>query len=497
MSLYLKSKKLDHEAGSTLTVLMHAADAKELGVVHDQIIAFAYRDVHLYVHVEITDSYINAGELGLYEEIWDKYRIPNDEVVFTSVIDKPESIEYIKKKLLGETLNEDELAVIMKDIGTRKIREVEMAYFMATFFNPGFNQDEVLAMTKGMAASGEIMDWGDQLVVDKHSIGGVSAKGVTPILVPIIASHDLLIPNTSTRAITTPAGTSDILEVAMDVGFESDEVKAIVNRIGACMIWGGSLNLAPADDELIKVEKGLHIQSYEKILVSIVAKKIAMGIDKILIDIPYGPGTKVPTPEKMEMLSEKFINLFGEVGIECVIYPRMISAPDGLGIGPNLEMRDILRILNREESRPRMLEKTATEMAGKLLEIAGKAEVGKGYDLAMATLEDGRAHQKFWEIAMAQGADKELKGDMIQMGEYSYEVKMEGSGVIKLIEDDEVTKITRALGNPHIKEAGVYFEKTVGDSIENGELFFTLYATSKDRLEAGKKQIDMSKLVRV
>lgn len=500
MALYLKTKQLDQATGDTLEILLNSGDAKDKGINNGDIVALTYGDVYLYAEAEITDTVVKEGVAGLYKELWEKYKIPAGESIVINVIERPDSIDYIKKKLLGEKLSETELAVIMKDIAQRKIKEVEIAYFMASFFNPGFDEDEVLWMTKGMVASGDVLDFSTltgkkKLVVDKHSIGGVAAKGVTPILVPTIASFGLTIPNTSTRAITSPAGTSDILEVIMPVGLENKKVLEVVKEVGGCMIWGGALKLAPSDDVLIHVERGLHIQSYQKILVSIVAKKIAMGIDNIVIDVPFGPGTKVEDPDDVELLEHSFKKLFAKVGINCEVYSRRVVAPDGRGIGPVLEVRDILKVLEQAPDRPKELENLAADMTGALLELSGVAEEGKGKQMALDKIASGAVLKKFWEIAKAQGATKVIKADDLKPAKESLDIKADQDGVIKVINNKQVVRIARALGNPFIKEAGLYFHKGVGENIRKGDLLVTLYATSKERLASGKKSVNLEKLV--
>jgi AMP phosphorylase len=510
MALYLKTKRLDQETGANLEIILNAEDAKLKGINKGEIVALNYKEARIYVQAEISDTEIEEGQVGLYEDVWDKYRIPSDDQVVVNVVSRPKSIEFIKKKLLGQKLTEEELAVIMKDIGDRKIREVETAYFMASFFNPGFDQDEVLWTAKGMAKAGDILDFrsiadkrskasGNKetagLVVDKHSIGGVAAKGVTPILVPTIACFGLTIPNTSTRAITTPAGTSDILEVVMPVQLSNEEILEGVEKTGASMVWGGALKLAPADDVLIHVERGLHIQSYQKLLVSIVAKKIAIGVTHIVIDIPHGPGTKVEDPDDVELLEHSFKNLFSKVGIKCETYSRRVVAPDGNGIGPVLEIRDILKVLNQEEDRPRDLENLAADMAGSLLELVGFAETGKGKQMALDKIQSGATKAKFWEIAMQQGAEKELTAEDLELGKYTFEVVSKRAGEIKNINNKEIVKIARALGNPFIKEAGMYFHKRPGDLVSEGDVIATLYATSNERLEKGKEQVNCEMMV--
>lgn len=282
----------------------------------------------------------------------------------------------------GLRLNEEELRAIMTDIGSRKLKETEIAFFVSTFFNPGFNDDEIKWMTKGMAESGDVLDFkyirkNKNLVVDKHSIGGTAGKGITPILVSILASRGLVVPNSSTRAITSPAGTTDILETVMPVALTKEKVYEVVEKTGACMIWGGSLYLAPADDEIINVERSLKMQEFQKVLVSIVAKKIAAGVTSVLIDLPYGKGTKIERPDDLEFLKREFEKLFPQFGIKCVTFKRVVKGPDGNGIGPILEMRDCLRVLERDIDRPIGMEEVVLDMAKEIFENNGKAKKGR------------------------------------------------------------------------------------------------------------------------
>jgi AMP phosphorylase len=263
------------------------------------------------------------------------------------------------------------------------------------------------------------------------------------------------------------------------------------------MIWGGALDLAPADDVLIHVEKGIHLESYQKILVSIVAKKIAMGISHIVLDIPYGKGTKVQNPDDVQLLKKEFVKLFAKVGIECEVYTRVALGPDGNSIGPNLEMKETLLVLEQDEKRSRNLEKLIVDMAGMLLEMVGKASKGQGSGLAQQKLASGEALEKFWEIAKAQGADKVLKATEIPVGQYTFDVIADKGGKVKMINNRELVKIARALGTPTIKDAGLYVHKMVGDSAQSGEVLTTLYAPTQARLESGKKEIDLASLYEI
>ena len=502
MAMYLKSKKIDLGAGKDLFIVVHQSDADDLGINEGEIVLLGYRDVELYVKVIITDTKVSIGEVGLYEEIPEEYHIPEGAKVMIDIPNASKSLEAIKKKISGHRLNEEEILAIMEDIGSRKLKETEVAFFVSTFFNPGFDNDEIKWMTKGMAESGEVLDFkfiknNKELVVDKHSIGGTAGKGITPILVPILAATGLVIPNSSTRAITSPAGTTDILETVMPVSVTKKKVYEVVAKVGACMIWGGSLYLAPADDEIINVERSLKIQEFQKVLVSIVAKKIAMGVTSVLIDLPYGKGSKLERPDDLEFLSREFEKLFDQFGIKCVTFKRVVKGPDGNGVGPILEMRDCLRVLERDEKRPLGMEETVVAMASEIFEHNGKAKKGEGKKLARELLDSGKALKKFWEIAKAQGAKSEVKAADLEPGTLKHEVVAPKDFEIKYICTREIVEIARALGTPKIKEAGIYMEKMVGDKVKKGDLLMTLYATTQDRLEDGINAVDLKELFEI
>lgn len=499
MAFYARVKKMDVESGDILNVVVNEEDSKRVGLNEGDLMALIWRDQEIYVKIRSTETEVGLGEVGLFEDIWEKYQIQNGEVVCLEMLELPKSMEYVKKKILGHKLTEEQLNEILKDIGDKRLTEVEVAFFMGTFFNPGFDEDEVFWMTKGMAYSGQVLSFENiknngKTVVDKHSIGGLAGKAATPLIVPILASSDLVIPNTSTRAITTPAGTSDILETVMPVKLDADQIKEVVRKTGACMVWGGALDLAPADDEIIRVERGIHMESFQKVLVSIIAKKIAMGVTHIVIDIPQGRGTKVQNPEDAEMLKKEFISLFKKLGIICEVYSRVAKGPDGNSIGPNMEMKETLKILERKDDRSVHLESIATDMAGMVLEMVGKAERGQGKTMAASKLNSMEALKKFWEIAKAQGAQKEVKSEDIYLPKMSFDVIAPQDGIVDLINNREIVKIARAMGTPAIKEAGIYVHKMPGDTVKKGDVLITLYATSLQRLENGKKSIDLSTL---
>ncbi len=490
MAFYFKTKKLDISTGDPLVVLMNTHDAYEYGFTKDRNVLLCWKDLCLYVSVNFTDTDVNAGELGMYAEIWEKYGIPGSDLVAIDIPEPPSSMESVRKKIKGQELTYEEIKEVIGDIANRRLNTIEITYFAAASYNPGFNETEVYYLTKAMAETGDELDFtgGDpsKIVVDKHSIGGIPAKGITPIIVPIIACFDLIIPNTSSRSITTPAGTSDMLEVIMPVTLPEEQIVETVRKENACLVWGGSMQIAPADDVLINIERPLHMESHDKFLVSIIAKKVAMNVKYLLIDLPYGKGTKVETVDEVMKIRESFVQLGAKFGITVEVFEREALSPDGYGVGPLLEIRDVLRIYERDQQRPVMLENIAISMAGRLLELSGVAPKGSGDNMARAKLENGEAEEKFWSIAMIQGAQKRVKSTDLVVAPYSFTVKAERSGEVRRIVNPNVVTIARALGAPFIKEAGMYMHKLRGDTVAAGDDLVTLYASSPERLQLGE-----------
>jgi AMP phosphorylase len=357
-------------------------------------------------------------------------------------------------------------------------------------------------MAQAMAQSGDTLSFKDLrgknvVIADKHSIGGVAGKGVTPVLVPILVAGGLVVPNTSSRAITAPSGTSDILEVIMPVSLTEKQILETVKKTGGCLFWGGSLSISPADDVIINVERSLRIQEYQKILVSIVAKKVALGIENILIDLPYGKGSKIERTEDVFALDKEFKKLFKKFGITCETTTRKVKGPDGRGIGPNLEIKEVLKILERQSDASMDIERVAIDMAGILFEATKVVSEGEGKTFAQEILDSRKAYEKFWEIAFAQGAKEIVKANEIRPGNLSYDVIAKKSGIVKMINNIELVNVARALGDPRIKEAGLYIHKMPGEKVSSGDVLFTMYATSDDRLDNGKKAVNLDKMYEI
>jgi len=487
--LYLLPKKLDILGDRTsLEVYIHSKTAQNAGIRSGDLLDLGFVGFETGALAILTDTLVSEEEVGVPMSLWEKYPVSSFDRVALEVQGQAKSIQYIHKKIMGQELSFDEIKEIMYDIAKFRLSPVEMTYFASASYSPGFNEKEMSFLTKAMAETGDILSFAHKKkpVVDKHSIGGLPSKGITPVLVSLMAAAGYIIPNTSTRAITSPAGTSDVLEVLMPVALNKERILEVVDKTNGCLVWGGGLDLAPADDILIQIERPLHIESYDKFIVSITAKKIAAGVTHVLIDLPYGQGTKVSEAD-LPKVADAFERLMKEFGIKVHVYKRTAKGPDGNGIGPVLEARDLLWILERDKRRPIGLENIALDMGARLIELTGEKTYEAAFQQLREILETGKALEKFWEIGKEQGALAQIKGDELVPGMYSYEIKATQAGKIESYSNSGIVSITKALGAPYVKKAGIYVQRHPGERVAAGDTVATFFAESANRLELAKK----------
>ena len=409
------------------------------------------------------------------------------------------ALNAIRKKLVGKRLSYKEIYAIMDQISEEKLGDVLTTYFAASGYSKGFTNQELFYLTKAMVETGERLHF-KGIVADKHSIGGVPGTRTTPIVVSIVASAGFKIPKSSSRAITTPDGTADDMEILAPVNLSKDQIYKVVEKTNGCIVWGGSFNIAPADDIMIQVEKPLLFESYDKILVSIMAKKIAFGSNHVVIDLPYGEMVKVHSIKDAEILKEKFMFLAREFKVKIKVLIHKTDEPAGKGIGPVLEMRESLRVLQQKEGRPLDLEIRSINLAGTLLDLCikdspkkfqeeVKKNYGNSFGLATHMLKSGKAFEKFKEIVKAQGGDPDLDSEKLKPGKYSFEVKAEKKGEVKNLNSKNITIIARILGAPGQKGAGIYLNSKLKDKVEKGDVLYTLFSENVYNLKEGKDSL--------
>ncbi len=496
MAYYLKIKKIDIETGQSNIALLNSIEALHYGIHAGDKIRITWHQKEIIAEANTTEHRVKAGYVGLFRDIWEKNEIPHNTIVGVEVLERAKSVQAIKRRLLGKHLSYQDFFQIFQDIASEVLTRTEITYFVASSFMRSYTNDELYYMVKAMAETGEMIKF-PGLVADKHSVGGLAGNRTTMIAIPILAALGLTVPKNSSRAITSPAGTADTMEVLAPVSFSAEEIKKIVKKTGACLVWGGGLNLAPADDKILQVSYPLSLEPYDKMLVSIMAKKVASGVTHVVIDMPVGPTTKIPNLRTAKKIEKKFKYLAHRFHIKIKVVMIRTEDPVGRGVGPALEARDVLRVLQQRDNYPTDLANKAIHLAGELLELTGKAKKGHGAKMAWATLESGAAWHKMQEIIKAQGGNPNINPDDITIGACKKYILAEKTGRITFTDNKAINVIARILGAPVDKLAGVYLNKEFGDPVKKGERLFTMYARNRQRISLAMKAVEAMSIFKI
>ncbi len=481
--LKFKVKDMDINTGRTLIAILNQKDAQDLDlhsgdriIVHD-----TNKQIVCVLDISESDKAVPGGKIGLMEEVLDRLQVKNNDLVSIKFTGKPDSVKHIQDKLNGKELTYDELLHIAKDITNDALTDIEKTYFVASGFLKGFSVREIVDLTKAMVRTGHMIKF-KGLTLDKHCIGGVPGNRTTMVVIPIIAAAGFTIPKTSSRAITSPAGTADTMECLAKVELSERKIRSVVRKTHACIVHGGSMNLAPADDKIIDVENPLSIDAEGQLLASVMAKKYSVNANHVLIDIPMGESTKAHNKKEAKHLKKMFLQIGKKLGMNVKVIITDGSHPIGNGIGPLLESEDVMSVLRNDPLAPQDLKNKAIYMAGELLAMTGRFSRRKGINKATELLESGQALLKMKQIIKEQGYIKKP-----QLGEYCHKIISKRRGKIKRVDNKIIAKIARIAGAPSDKGSGIYLNKNVEDNISENELLYTIYAESQFKLDLAVK----------
>jgi thymidine phosphorylase len=417
-------------------------------------------------------SIVLPTELGLSEQAFAQLDLEAGSLVTVDHAEPPRSMDAVRRKINGDRLDQADFTGITRDIADARYSKMEMAAFLVATGQNNLDRDELLYLTRAMLESGDRMDWHEALVADKHCIGGIPGNRTSMLLVPIVAAHGMLIPKTSSRAITSPAGTADTMELLAEVNLSPSQLHDIVRQERGCLAWGGTARLAPVDDMLISVERPLGIDSQGQMVASILSKKLAAGATHLLIDIPVGPTAKVRQMRQALALRKLFEFVGDRLDIHLEVMITDGRQPIGRGIGPTLEVRDIMQVLQNDPDAPSDLRQKSLQLAGRIIEFDPDVRGGQGYAIARDILESGRALVKMNALIQAQGP----KLVDLQPAPFYKEVLAEEDGVVTAIDNFQMAKIARLAGAPVMKKAGVDLLKKVGNAVKKGEVMYRIHA---------------------
>lgn len=433
---------------------------------------------HIVATLNVVDdpAIVACNELGLSEDAFLQLAVEPGHVVSVAQAEPPASIGALYRKIAGERLGREDFQAIVNDIADLHYSKIELTAFVVATNRDELDREEVYFLTEAMAAAGRKLDWHDALVVDKHCIGGIPGNRTSMLVVPIVAAHGLLCPKTSSRAITSPAGTADTMEVLANVELPFEHLAGIVRDHRACLAWGGTANLSPADDVLISVERPLAVDSPGQMVASILSKKIAAGSTHLVLDIPIGPTAKVRSMPEAQRLRRLFEYVASRLHLSLDVVITDGRQPIGRGIGPMLEARDVMQVLENDPKAPNDLRQKALRLAGRLIECHPDVRGGDGFAIARDILDSGRALAKMNAIIAAQGS-KDFDYLHPPLAPLNFEVCAPADGVVTNIDNLQVARIARLAGAPKVAGAGIDLFQKLGDTVKAGDLLYRVHAS--------------------
>lgn len=444
------------------------------------------RSILASLNVVDDEAIVTCGELGLSKAAFEQMGVEDGHTVSVAQAEPPESIGALHRKLAGERLGREDFRAIVRDIAEHHYSKIELTAFVVATHRDELDREEVYFLTEAMIEAGRRLDWHEPRVVDKHCIGGIPGNRTSMLVVPIVAAHGMLCPKTSSRAITSPAGTADTMEVLADVDLPIQRLQDIVREHRGCLAWGGTANLSPADDVLISVERPLSLDAPGQMVASILSKKIAAGSTHLVLDIPIGPTAKVRSMPEAQRLRRLFEYVARRMNLSLDVVITDGRQPIGFGIGPVLEARDVIRILENDPRAPMDLRQKALRLAGRLIECDPDVRGGDGFAIARDILDSGRALAKMNDIIQAQGS-KAFDHHHPELGALTFELRAPAPGVVCGIDNLQLARIARFAGAPKVKGAGVDLLHKLGDQVQAGELLYRVHASFAADLEFARQ----------
>ncbi|MBU3896838.1 MAG: AMP phosphorylase [Nanoarchaeota archaeon] len=470
----LRARPIDLEAGGKSIVILHKDDAGFLGLHSLERVKLIHKGQTLTAIIDITEKFTSPGEMVVNYEVTSKLNLNLGDSIEVQHVSNPISVGYVKEKIRGFPLNYYKYKEIVKDVVANNLSDIEMTGFVSALDARGITMEEAYFLSKAMIDTGKILKIKGKIICDKHSIGGIPGDKTSLLVVPIVAAAGLIIPKSSSRAITSPAGTADRMEVLAPVELEINDIVRIVGKAGGCLVWGGALDLAPADDAFIQIEYPLGIDPL--LLPSIMSKKKAMGATHVVIDMPTGRGAKIKTIGEAHNLADSFIELGNRLGIKIACGATYGEQPLGYAIGPALEAREALTVL--QGKGPEDVRAKVSQIGGILFEMVGK---GDRRDVARL-LKSGKAEKKMRQIIELQGGNPKVKPSDIVVGDKTHDIKADRNGIILWIKNAEIGSVAKRAGAPKDRAAGVLLYAKTGDRVKKGQKLFTIFASNEAHL---------------
>lgn len=466
-----------HQAVVVMRSDCHVCRSEGLSARSQVLVSNGKGDIQATLFQVDGDGLIAIDEVGLSETAWERLGLADGDAVHVNHAPAIDSLASVRQRIYGNRLDAHAFAEILRDVVGGRYTEVHLSAFLTASAALPLDENETADLTGAMVDVGERMHWVAPIVVDKHCVGGLPGNRTTPIVVAIVAANGLVMPKTSSRAITSPAGTADTMETLAPVELDLATLRRVVESEGGCIAWGGAVHLSPADDIFVRVERELDIDTEGQLVASVLSKKIAAGSTHVVIDIPVGPTAKVRGEDAANRLASRLGAVARRFGLATTCVQTDGSQPVGRGIGPALEAYDVLAVLKNAQEAPDDLRRRATVLAGAALEIGGKAAKGEGATLALQTLASGRAWSKFEAICQAQGGLR-----VPPKASYTHPLTAAHAGRVVHINNRKLSRLAKLAGAPEAKAAGLRMAVRLGDEIDRGQPLLHVHAETTGEL---------------
>ncbi|HSM96888.1 MAG TPA: thymidine phosphorylase family protein [Rhizomicrobium sp.] len=477
----IKARRVGLDTHSEAIVLLHSACdvcRSEGFSAHMRIVLRAHGREVVATLFAVTSDLVACDEALLSDSAWTRLGLHDGDTITIDHLDPVESLSLLRSRIFGHALSENSFRAIVQDIANGRYSNIHIASFLTACAAAPLSEKEILGLTRAMVDAGDRLSWPEAIVVDKHSVGGLPGNRSTPIIVSIVTSLGLTMPKTSSRAITSPAGTADMMETLAPIALDAAAIRRVVNEEGGCIAWGGAVLLSPVDDVLIRVERALDLDTQGQMIASVMSKKVAAGATHLVLDMPVGRTAKVRTAQEAQELSHGLLAVAQSFGIKTRVVIGNGDQPVGRGIGPALEARDVLAVLQCHADAPADLRERSTQLAGALLELAGVAPTDAGAALAASVLNDGLAWRKFQRICEAQGGMR-----VPPVSTHRQSLRAKSGGRLAEIDNRKIARLAKLAGAPDDKAAGVELLVRVGHHIAAGQELCIVHAESPGELD--------------
>lgn len=403
--------------------------------------------------------------------------------------------DIILKKRRGEELTDEEIRFFVDGYTKGEIPDYQASAFCMAVCFRGMSESETFSLTKHMMYSGDTVDLSALThTVDKHSTGGVGDK-TSLIVAPTAASLGLSVAKMSGRGLGHTGGTIDKLESipGYRTSLTEEEFLNQVKKIGVAVI-GQTGNLAPADKKLYALrDVTATVDSLPLIVSSIMSKKLAAGAENIVLDVKYGSGAFMKTPDDAKALAIEMVKVGSSFGRKVSALITDMDKPLGNCVGNSLEVIEAVKVLRGEEKGE--LYELCVNIAAEMYSLAMGSTHEEALALAENSISSGKAYEKMLKWVSCQGGDvRYIEENTLPVGEFARVVRASESGFISHIDAEKVGMSASLLGAGRISKtdridfgAGVMLQKNTGDKVRTGDEIAVMYSGNKDTLDAAEK----------